>query len=198
MNKGKISLIIFAVLAVLTVFISTASAQEIDVDSMDNEQLMNLVLQILQKLEQSEEDAEIPDPISTPTPVPTEIPEPELSDDRAELEALLTAIMQKLQLEEPDVVSEKYAGVSVSAGEPEVKAENSIWENKKLIIEALPGYMFIQPTRPVQSESETGPQPDNRTEPTPVPGTVCDPNFPDFCFWWPVDGEVVCVCGELG
>ena len=196
MSNKNLFLILFLAIVMLMASMVSVSAQ--NVDNMSNEELTTLLLQIMQKLEQSEEDAEIPDPIPTPTPVPTEIPEPELSDDRAELEALLTAIMQKLQLEEPDVVSEKYAGVSVSAGEPEVKAENSIWENKKLIIEALPGYMFIQPTRPVQSEPETGPQPDNRTEPTPVPGTVCDPNFPDFCFWWPVDGEVVCVCGELG
>ena len=194
MSNKNLFLILFLAIVMLMASMVSVSAQ--NVDNMSNEELTTLLLQIMQKLEQSEEDAEIPDPIHTATPVPTEIPE--LSDDRAELEALLTVIMQKLQLEEPDVVSEKYAGVSVSAGEPEVKAENSIWENKKLIIEALPGYMFIQPTRPVQSESETGPQPDNRTEPTPVPGTVCDPNFPDFCFWWPVDGEVVCVCGELG
>ena len=83
----RISILFFLSAVMFMSSFICVSAQEIDADSMDNEQLMNLVLQILQKLEQSEEDAEIPDPIPTPTPVPTEIPEPELSDDRAELEA---------------------------------------------------------------------------------------------------------------
>ena len=79
MNKGKISLIIFAVLAVLTVFIFSASAQQIDVDSMDNEQLTTLLLQILDKLQQEETPAadtafeakssETPAPTATLAPV---------------------------------------------------------------------------------------------------------------------------------
>jgi hypothetical protein len=124
--------------------------------------------------------------------VPTEIPEPELSDDRAELEALLTAIMQKLQLEEPDVVSGKYAGVSVSAGEPEVKAENSIWENKKLIIEALPGYMFIQPTEDEPENSDVTPSEDKPKH------YNNEPDIDEYgvdCHWYFVHGEWLCMYG---
>ena len=194
--KRSLFLILIAVLVMIMGSFAFVSAQ--DVDNMSNAELTTLLLQIMQRLDGSGEAAEMPEPTATPTPEPTKTPQPELSDDPAELEALLMAIMQKLQQEEPNDVPDKSAGVSISAGDPGEEAVNSIWEDKKLIIEALPGYMFIQPPRPVQSEPETGPQPDNRTEPTPVPGTVCDPNFPDFCFWWPVDGQVVCVCGELG
>ena len=154
MNKGKISLIIFAVLAVLTVFIFSASAQEIDVDSMDNEQLTALLLQILNKIQQEEAAEAGSDTESVP---------------------------------------------EVPAADPERNEEAiqfTVYDNKKLIIESLPGYLFIQKS-PEKEEQE--PETDNKKDDSDhVPGTVCDPNFPDFCFWWPVDGQVVCVCGELG
>lgn len=152
--KRSLFLILFAVLVMVMESFTYVSAQ--DVDNMSNEQLTELLLQIMQRLDQSGEAAEMPEPTpeptSTATPVPTEIPEPELSDDRAELDALLTAIMQKLQQED----EQKPAPVSV----PEEEA-NSIWEDKKLIIEALPGHMFIQPTQPVKPERDT---PNNNSE----------------------------------
>ena len=51
MKKRSIFLFIILSLAVLIGFIGTASAQNIDVDDMDNEQLMLLLQSIMQKLE---------------------------------------------------------------------------------------------------------------------------------------------------
>ena len=118
----------------------------------------------------------------------------------AELEVLLMAIMQKLQQEEKTAAAPvSPAGTLVPVIDPESEPEYSIWENKKLQIESLPSYMFIQPTQaPKPEKPEHGGSKPTDGDSDHVPGTVCDPNFPDFCFWWPVDGEVVCVCGELG
>ena len=54
MKKRSIFLFIILILAVLIGFIGTASAQNIDVDDMDNEQLMLLLQSIMQKLESDE------------------------------------------------------------------------------------------------------------------------------------------------
>lgn len=54
MKKRSIFLFIILILAVLIGFIGTASAQNIDVDDMDNEQLMLLLQAIMQKLEKDE------------------------------------------------------------------------------------------------------------------------------------------------
>ena len=125
MSNKNLFLILFLAIVMLMASMVSVSAQ--NVDNMSNEELTTLLLQIMQKLEQSEEEAATPEPTPTPTPVPTEIPEPELSDDKAELEALLMAIMQKLQQEEPNDVPDKSAGVSISAGDPGEEAVNSIW-----------------------------------------------------------------------
>ena len=54
MKKRSIFLFIILILAVLIGFIGTASAQNIDIDDMDNEQLMLLLQSIMQKLESDE------------------------------------------------------------------------------------------------------------------------------------------------
>ena len=158
MKKRSIFLIIFCIV-MLTVSIASVSAQS--VDEMSNEQLTSLLLQIMQKLDQEEGAAEAPEPTPTPTPVPTETPLPELPSDDAELEALLAAIMQKLQQgDDPEAEKpETPAGTMVPVSDIEEEPENSIWENKKLIIEGLPSYMFIQPTKEMK--------PDDSPEPTP-------------------------------
>lgn len=107
----------------------------------------------MQELDQPEEVAETPELTATPTPVPTNTPRPELSDDPAELEALMIAIKQKLQNEESqesETVStdeSQNEPVPMAAMTPLPEPEPmkfSIWDNKKLIIEALPEHMFIQ------------------------------------------------------
>ena len=151
MRNKRVFPIIIYVIMVLVFSFASVSAQ--NVDNMSNEELTTLLLQIMQKLEQTEEPAETPEPTPTPTPEPTKEPLPELSDDKAELEALLMAIMQKLdQKEETEAAPEKPAGTMVPVSEAGEKEENSIWDNKKLIIEGLPEYMFIQPTEAPKPE----------------------------------------------
>ena len=152
--KGKgFILVLLMVLLMMGISILTVSAQ--DVDNMDNEQLTTLLLQIMQKLDESGKVTETPAPTPTPVPTPTSTPQPELPSDDAELEALLAAIMQKLQQgEDPEAEKpETPAGTMVSVSDIEKEPENSIWENKKLIIEGLPSYMFIQPTKEMKPET---------------------------------------------
>ena len=111
------------VLVVLVFTIASVSAQEdIDVDSMDNEQLTTLLLQILNKLQQEEAPAVETDPESV-----------------------------KPASEE---------ATAVPAADPETIEEIfqiTIYDNKKLIVEALPEYMFIQkPVGGSDGSSEPG------------------------------------------
>ena len=195
MRNKRVFLIIFCVVMMLGFSIALVSAQ--DVDNMSNEELTTLLLQIMQKLDQKEEPAETPEPTPTPTPEPTKAPVPELSDDKAELEALLTAIMQKLdQKEGTETAPEKPAGTMVPAVDMAEKDENSIWDDKKLIIEGLPEYMFIQPTeapkpeKPAPKDGNPGGDPGGGDPHGCKPGCswVCAPNV----LW----GErCSCVCG---
>ena len=206
MRNKNLFLILF--LAVLMLMVSMVSVSAQNVDNMSNEELTTLLLQIMQKLEQSDEEAETPEPTPTPTPVPTEIPQPELSDDNAELEALLMAIMQKLQQEEnTGTASEKPGGTPVPVSFPE-EEENSIWDNKKLIIEGLPSYMFIQPTQAPKPEKHTpggggnpgGGNPSVTPEPTPFDKEWDDDNgVPGRCprgMYWYCNDYGSCFCAS--
>ena len=161
---------IFLILTVLPVFavsVFSAHAQEINVDSLDNEQLATLLLQIMQQLEQTGEAAETPEPTPTPTPEPAKAALPELSDDKAELEALLKAIMQKLQEDQEETAATAEASASETEPEPAGDPPSfTIYENKKLIIEKLPEYMFIQPTEPPKPEKKKPDSPKDSSNPT--------------------------------
>lgn len=81
--------------------------------------------------------------------------------DNEQLTTLLLQILDKLQQkEEPEAeaqVTPALTATPVPTAEPETIEEViqiTIYDNKKLIIEALPGYMFIQPTEPAKSEPE--------------------------------------------
>ena len=113
MKNNRLILLILTIIAIFILSAGAASAQDVDIENLDSEQLTTLLLQIMQKLEQAEEPEK----------------EPETSAGT--------------------IVSE-----SDSAGEP----ENSIWKNKKLVIEALPGYMFIQPTEEAKPEKDNTPE----------------------------------------
>ena len=189
--KRSLFLILIAVLVMIMGSFAFVSAQ--DVDNMSNEQLTTLLLQIMQRLDGSGEAAEMPEPTATPTPEPTKTLQPEPGDDRAELESLLMAIMQKLQQgENTETAAQKPAGTQVSViDEP----ENEIWENKKLIIEGLPSYMFIQPTKEPISE----PVPDNNSRDNsggkdPVPSSEPTPVCP-YPRTWGCDIHDNCACG---
>ncbi|MBQ6508158.1 MAG: hypothetical protein IJI07_01670 [Flexilinea sp.] len=81
--------------------------------------------------------------------------------DNAQLTELLQQIMQKLEqkdlsADETDQETSPVGSVAaVPAADPEPTPEAvvfSIYENKKLMIEKLPEYMFIQPTQPPKPE----------------------------------------------
>lgn len=121
MRNRSICLILFLSFTILVSSIASVSAQQIDVDNMNNEQLTALLLQILDKLQQEETPAADTafNEKSPDTPVPT---------------AALTPVIES---------------------EPEAMIF-SVYEDKKLTVEALPAYMFIQPTQPPKPERDHG------------------------------------------
>ena len=168
--KKNIILILLAVLAMVTVSILSVSAQDIDVGSMDNEQLTELLMQILNRLQQEEEPAAETDP----------------------------------EKEAPEVP----AAATEGAADPEAIDEViqiTIYDNKKLIIESLPAYMFIQPTTPPEPEPkpDQGPQPKQEKQPENKPTNVPEHynNEPDIdengvdCHWYFVNGTWLCMYG---
>ena len=108
----RLSILLFTITVVLMIIYVPISAQEIDVDSMNNEQLTTLLLQILNKLQQEEE----PEAVTPETPAAAD---PEAIDEVVQI---------------------------------------TIYENKKLTVEALPGYMFIQPTKEPKPEPKSEPE----------------------------------------
>ena len=152
MNKKSRFLIFFTVLAMLSFIIASVSAQEIDVDSMDNSELMTLLQGISQKLKDySDDDAgKEADPLPTPEPTPTALPPlPDASRldlyENEELLILYRAIRQKF-----DAEGFAYEGTKIS--EPRYQ----VYTQKKLMVEALPGYMFIQ--KPSGSGDDSEPE----------------------------------------
>ena len=121
MRYRSICLILFLIFSILVSSIASVSAQQIDVDHMNNEQLTTLLLQILDKLQQEETPAAdtASEAKSSETPVPT---------------ATLAPVIET----EPETMS------------------FSVYENKKLTVEALPAYMFIRPTQPPKPERDHG------------------------------------------
>ena len=72
MKQKRFLLILFTVLILFSVFVGTAAAQSVDVDSMSNEELLALLQTIMLKLEQnSETDMEGKDSASSITLIPT-------------------------------------------------------------------------------------------------------------------------------
>ena len=165
---------------------------------MSNAELMTLLTEIMQKLDRTEEAPENPIPTATATPLPTATPMPELSDDKEELEALMMMIMQKLQNQESSE-NELPAPTTMPVSETENEKENSIWENKKLIIEALPGYMFIQPTKEIAPDSggsSGGSNNGGSSKPTPEPEHYNgEPCTSDGGTWWFFNGQWNCGYG---
>ena len=112
--KRKCILLLLMISAVFGVFCNFASAQDIDIRNMDNEQLMVLLQAIMQKLEQEEISAAAPDEAPAAVPVPT-----------------ATAMLP----------------------EPEIRTFQ-IYQNKKLILERLPDYYFVNPTAEPEGEDK--------------------------------------------
>ena len=75
MKKILLIIIHFAILASFALLVGTASAQDVDVDSMSNEELMVLLQSIMQKLEQEmATETEGKDPETVISSVPTSSP----------------------------------------------------------------------------------------------------------------------------
>ena len=102
MKRRNVLVILLAALMICIVFFGNVSAQDIDIENMDNAQLLTLLQAIMQKLEAEE----------------TEEPDKTFPDD-AEMPVISVARFSDGKL-------------------------FKIFENKKLIIEAIPGYMFYQ------------------------------------------------------
>ena len=153
--KKSAFLILFSVLVMLFFSIISVSAQEINVDNLDNEQLTTLLLQILDKLRQEEE----PEAETQVTPAPTAAP---------------------VRAAESETIEEVI--------------QITIYDNKKLIIEALPGYMFIQPTQePIPEISVGDEEPTIYTEPTF--GKPCAPAIGGYIYWGYCGHRTVLSCG---
>ena len=159
MMKRSFILLVIA-LSMMAVFsVSPVSAQEPDVDSMTNEELLLLLQSIMQKLEQDEPHS------SEPTPGPVAVKETET--------------------------------------EPEGRLFRT-YDNKKLIVEALPEYMFIQPTEAPKPEKKApnkenngGGSKDDHDDPGACPPkTPCKPGSDIYCnHYITPEGKCVCMCG---
>ncbi len=151
---GK-NLLLIVIVILAAVSFTAASAQDVDISNMDNEQLLQLLQAIMQKLDASEEPA-------------------------AE-----TVDTEK---------SSEVASVMIPAEDPE-KGKFSIWSNKKLIIEALPGYMFIPKE---QDEPSDKPDPKKKqSTPNPPEHYENEPGYDEYgpCSWAFFDGKWVCMKG---
>ena len=137
---------VFILLFFLVIFtlLAAVSAQDVDIDSMDREQLLMLI-QLIQSKLLNDEPADVPDAEATPEPKGPVIP--------------------------------------AATPTPELKIF-SIYENKKLMIEALPEYMFI-PKDSGDPDEDKGPG----ITTTPVP------DCPDGCVWFCPPQPSVLACG---
>ena len=119
MVKRSFILVFFVIMMILSAAFSV-SGQDIDVSSMDNEELSVLLQQILSRLEQTGSagaEASETDPSAAP---------------------------------------------AASSAAPE-RPKFSIWKNKKLIVEAMPGYMFVQKTTE-EPDTTSGPNKPGETK----------------------------------
>lgn len=189
MKKATLFLMMFLILVLTVISAGPCFAQDADLSEMDNAQLMELLQSIMLQLESEESSAaETPEPLPTPTPTPTAMPVPEADPfadlDNDQLLFLLDLITNKL---------EANGALAAETAEPVPTAvKHEIYQLKKLMIERLPDYLYIQDEPQIEEPEK------EKEKPTPVPGTPCDPKFPNFCFWTLQGGQVVCVCSELG
>lgn len=136
MRNRSICLILFLSFTILVSSIASVSAQEIDISSLTEEQRTILLITLLQQMQQDNPDL-IPTLMPTATPVPTNTPTPVPNDMRLDdlnsdqLNALLFSLLMQMQ-------------PSLAPLPPTDTETFRIYENKKLMIEELPGYMFIQ------------------------------------------------------
>ena len=156
MGRKGLLIVLSVILVMTAIFVSSVSAQDVDISNMDNAQLMQLLQAIMLKLGS-------PDDPAAQTVGTEEISEPE--------------------------------GTPVPDEYPE-KSAFSIWKNKKLMIEALPDYMFIQK---IQNESENEQEPGkNQKPPNPPEHYENEPDTDEYgspCHWTLWEGKWYCMKG---
>ena len=122
--------------------------------------------------------------------------------DNAELLQLLQVIMQKLEMPDnsaAETIDSEDSSGSAAAMIPADDHETmkfSIWKNKKLIVEALPGYMFVQQD---QDEPEDEPDPGKKQKPpNPPEHYENEPDTDEYgspCHWTLYNGKWYCMKG---
>ncbi len=190
MRNRSICLILFLIFTILVGSIASVSAQEIDISSLTEEQRTILLITLLQQMQQENPDL-IPTPMPTATPVPTNTPTPVPNDMRLEdlnsdqLNALLFSLLMQMQ--------------PALTPPPSMDTETfRIYENKKLMTEQLPEYMFIQKQstpEPEDSGHNKGKQYDKLRE---TYGPEFKPEEWDSNGWeWSIDddGQIIGVKG---
>ena len=134
--------VVFALLITSAFFVMSVSAQDINLDNMDDEQLMLLMQAISQKLQKNEESAgEGSDTVTN---------EPSAADQAKGAE---DTDQKTLRSSDPSGVSEKQVTRAIDA------KKYQIYENKKLIIGRMPDSMFVRkPTGDGGGEEEPVPE----------------------------------------
>ncbi len=160
--KKRVFILIIAFLSAAAVLsFGSVSAQDTDLDSMTDEQLMTLLRAIMQKLEERQPSAETP------------------------------------EITEPDP-----AGTPLAGNDPEAALKGKafrIYDNKKLIIEGLPSYMFVRPEENEEEPEKPVPGKKKKEDPgdpssCPVGAQCVDDDW--YCRWeLSPDGECRCMCG---
>lgn len=133
-------------------------------ETLSNDEIL---LQMYLMLQQMQQGNTVSAPEPTATPLPTSTPRLEASFSNDEL--LLQMYLMLQQLQQGNTVGTSGAATSeisaatgtfMTAGADTETGQFSVWKNKKLIIETLPSYLFIQPTK------EPKPEPEKKSEPT--------------------------------
>ena len=115
---------------------------------------------------------------------------------------LLQSIMQKLEQDETSSETVETASSGPAGGPLAVNDTETaptfrlfrIYENKKLIIEALPDYMFVQPEKETEEPEKEKKKDKDDDDGTCPPLSLCAPGI--YCSYYVTpEGKCVCMCG---
>lgn len=176
MKKRTMIFLLAVILAMLAVSFAAVSAQDFDLDNMDDEQLMLLMQAISQKLQKGGASAqEGSDMVKE---------DPSAADQAKDAEAP----DQKTQQTQPEIseVSDKQASRAIGA------KKYQIYENKKLVISRMPDSMFVR--KPTGGGGEEEPEPEGPK--TPEEEHNCLPGQTYECYTDIITGEYICSCGN--
>ena len=118
--------------------------------------------------------------------------------DNAQLMALLQAIMEKLEdsgsgIQDPEQLSASSGQQTEEGGNQEAgERKFQIYENKKLILERMPDYMFYQPPTEAPDKEDKNPKPTKTPEHYNGEPDIIDGSS---CTWGFVNGNWYCMKG---